>query len=575
VVVRPSHRARWLAALALGTGILLVVLGIAGLKRRQHAQRGASGEAKRAAPALRAVQLTRLGTCELGPLFLDARTLAFELDRDGDAHIFSLSLDQPAALSQLTSGALLEQGVGPGRRVGEILYRIEDPRAQARLGASQLALQDLATGARTTLEVSTSAATAVGADLYYARTDHDEIRRLRGQLDEAFLEMPPDLPVGQLLASPTGDQLAILADVAHGAPRICLVGLDGPPRLRCPDGPRPIRGRIAFSADGHNLYYPASDGLHRFQLKSGEDLLVLAGVFARGGLAISPAGDALVFSDCRPRGPLLDVTQSPPRIVLDDDLPREPAAGPNGALAYVRERNGRRQLVVRSRQGIARELTSPEQGSPSAPAFDASGRWLAFQLVGIERPGIYVIDAAGGYPPEPLTRGPHDTDPVWTADGRVAFTRRDPQHHPWVYLVPRQGGEPERAPLPSRQTVQRVERTGELLLSSNDKRELFLWQPSTGGERRISLGALEGSYLMSAAISVDGSYLIAQVGTSGRSVWKVALGAPQRAPTLLFEGRANQTMSSVALTGDGQILVGARAWRGELFVVRAPAGWRF
>ncbi len=186
-----------------------------------------------------------------------------------------------------------------------------------------------------------------------------------------------------------------------------------------------------------------------------------------------------------------------------------------------------------------------------------------------------MVATDGGYPSEQLTAGLHDTDPIFTRDGRVAFTRWDEQHNPYVHLIPRQGGTAERAPLPPRQTVALDGKTGELLLDSKDKRQLFAWNPDTGRERVLPLGPLDGSYVMSAGISADGRYLVAQVGTSGRSLWRIWLDGSHELPERIYEARPVETMSSVALPTDGRILVGVRSWQGELYQVHPPPGQHF
>jgi Tol biopolymer transport system component len=519
--------------------------------------------------------LTRLGGCAYYPAFLDDGTVAFEWSRGEDRRRLYLLPLAGGAPTRLTSGVLTESDVGPGRRPGELLYRVEDELAAARVGASHLVLRDRATGAETSVDVATASAVAAGDAIYYARLDQGEIRRWRAQTDEVFLTVPGDQTVGRLAASPDNRWLA-MASVAHGsAPHLCLVNLIGPPRLHCLTSLRPIRGRAVFSPDARVLYYPAADGIHRVDIQTEHDETAVPGVFAPAGLALSAAADALAFSDCAARGPLLDLSRSPPVLAVDEDLPRQPAAGPNGLLTYVRERRGQYTLVMRDAQGTARQLTKPDEGSPSAPSFDPTGRWIAFEIGGTKAPGIYVVDAAGQYPPERVTAGAQDNAPIWTADGRLVFTRWDDQQNPSVMLVDRTGGTPERAPLPSRKTVAHALGTGELLLESKDKEQLFLWKPGHGPERRVPLGPLAGSYFMASGIAPDGRFLVVQTGASGRTVWRLWLDGSARPPERLFAARGDQSMSSVALTSDGRILVGVRSWSGELHLVRAPAGARF
>jgi hypothetical protein len=557
----------WVLVLALvgaagGTGAALL---------RARGDRGAPRPSSRRA-VVAASPLTRLGGCPFSPTFLDDGTVAFEWSRGDEVRRLLRMPLEGGAPTRLTAGSLAESDPTAGHRPGQLLYRVEDPEAQSRVGSSRLVLRELATGAESALEIATTSAAASGDTLYYARLDHGEIRRRRGQVDEAFLPLTGDRTVGVLAAAPDGRSLALISN-AQGTPVLCLVNLEGEPRLRCLDRARPIRGRIAFAPDARVIYYPATDGVHRIDVQTEADELAVPGIVARAGVAVSPAGDALVLSDCRPRGPLLDVSTTPPTVAVDDAVPREPTGGPGGRLAYVGERDGRAVLVVREGEGTVHELTAPGQGSPSSPSFDPSGRWIAFELGGTAAPGIYVIDAAGHYPPERLTSNPHDSDPIWTADARVAFTRWDDQQNPSVMLIDRAGGEPQRAPLGSRKTVAHAIGTGELLLESKDKEQLYLWTPGQGRERPLPLGPLAGRYFMASGIAHDGRFVVVQSGANGRQVWR--LWRDGRAPEPLFAAGNGQSMSSVALMSDGRILVGVRTWSGELHLARAPAGTHF
>ena len=52
---------------------------------------------------------------------------------------------------------------------------------------------------------------AVGDAIYYARIDHGEIRRRRGQTDEVVLALTGDRTVGRLTASPDGRRRSLRA----------------------------------------------------------------------------------------------------------------------------------------------------------------------------------------------------------------------------------------------------------------------------------------------------------------------------------------------------------------------------
>jgi Tol biopolymer transport system component len=333
-------------------------------------------------------------------------------------------------------------------------------------------------------------------------------------------------------------------------------------------------GRISFSPDSRAVYYATADAIQRFEIASNTDEEIIPDVFARGGVTISPDGKALVYSDCRPRGPLRDISVSPPRVLVEDELAAEPDGGPDGLLTYVRDKGGRRTVVVRDKSGLSREVSARALGRASSPSIDPTGKWVAFGEEG-SHPGIYVVDTMGRDLPKPITSGSTDTDPAWTRDGRIVFNRWVEPHIPYVYVVDRNTTEAKQAHPKVRRVLRSSAETGRILLASQDKTRLYLWDIDTGAEKPLSMGDLGNPYVLSAAFSPQGDFLVAQTGVAGRAIWKVPISSESKNPEKIFSADGDPSMSNLAVLSDGRIVVGVRYWLGELHLVPAREGQTF
>src|SRR5207244_240719 len=123
--------------------------------------------------------------------------------------------------------------------------------------------------------------------------------------------------------------------------------------------------RPAFSPAGDAVYFAGADGIRRFDLGSRRNELVAPGRFASGGVAVSPDGARLVYSDCCPNGPVIDLTRPERPVLIDDRNAAQPTAGPGGAVAWVHKALGASVLKVRRADGSTLEVTSPGFGTPS------------------------------------------------------------------------------------------------------------------------------------------------------------------------------------------------------------------
>jgi hypothetical protein len=196
------------------------------------------------------------------------------------------------------------------------------------------------------------------------------------------------------------------------------------------------------------------------------------------------------------------------------------------------------------------------------PAFDDRGKRIAFKLNGAE-PGLYVVDTTP-YPPERITEGTLDTNPVWTDDGQLAFTRWDDAHKPTVMLVSPDGGDPRVAHAKQRITIDVNRVTGELLLMSVEYTRLYLWDPATGKERAISTAALGGGHLLRASVSADGQWALVQSGPWGETTWKLRVDGTAE-PEVAYRAGDGTTMERPLMRADGHVIVVPEIWVGELY----------
>jgi Tol biopolymer transport system component len=153
---------------------------------------------------------------------------------------------------------------------------------------------------------------------------------------------------------------------------------------------------------------------------------------------------------------------------------------------------------------------------------------------------------------------------VWLNDDVIAFTRLDDKERPAVWRISAGGGEPRRAHPAARRTRARLAPTGELVLLSHQDaniggERIFLWDPATGRERQLRVPVLDRAYLLAVRAAPDGSFLAVCSGTMGQDVWRVPLAAPETAKKV-FSLSQGQTMSGIAVSEDGRILVAPDEW---------------
>ncbi|HEU4538767.1 MAG TPA: hypothetical protein VFS00_31825, partial [Polyangiaceae bacterium] len=387
---RRPGRARSPALAALGAAIALSAGVLGALRLGGPGRAPAGGPALAAAPLApgrpaesKPLALTSLGGCSYSPAFADGATIAFDVTLGAENHLWTM----PAAggpPTQRTRGELTEWRAMPGRRPGEIVHLVSNPFATAGVGIAAL---DLATGASEMLSAQ-NATTALfaGGVLHYLRRDGAELRRVRDQVDESVLTFPPDVRAKVMGGAHDGRRVAL---AVPGKGRLCTIEL-AERRLACLETPRVLNARPAFSADDESIYYFGAAGVRRTRAAGGGDELVVPGANAAGGLAVSPDGARLVYSDCHGRGPLLDTSEAPPRpLSPTDDGVSEPGAGPGGLVAYAASTPEGSSLMLRRPDGMTVQLAGPFASRVTQPRFSRDGKHIAYS-VGAE--GLYVLN---------------------------------------------------------------------------------------------------------------------------------------------------------------------------------------
>jgi hypothetical protein len=502
--------------------------------------------------------LTTTGGCAENPLFVDAHAVVFDLTRGDEVNLHLVDLDGSPP-RQLTQAPTWEWRAARGLRPREVLFLRED---QIDHGRSSLAALDLDTGAvHDRIASPVTGVAAVGDAIYYAHQIGTELRVRRGA-DDALLGNYPRSGLGPFAIDPGGVRIAYTG-IRSGP--VCYHRLPA-------EKPTCVGDRIpaqvpVFSRGGAAVYVGARDGVHRFELDGGRES-VISPVEAPGGLAIAPDGRHLVVSSCIARSRVVDLTATPERPLVSDPNSRSPALGPRGAMAWVRvSPRGDRVLVARAPDGTIRQVTSPDLGNITDPAFDPAGTAIAFQVTGHE-PGIYVVDVAVGYrETRRLTDQAGDTLPAWVGPGRLVFlrTERGVARAFAVGLDHRQASELHAR---SRPMLTANPATGEVLLHNTDAVRLVWWSAATGRERPGPAGAPE--LMQGASVSPSGRWLLVQSGATGNVMWRAAL--PEGALEKVHEEGGGRTFGRATIDDDGHVIASPAEWKGELSVLDVIAG---
>ncbi len=520
-------------------------------------------------PPPAAVRVTAAKACVYSPVFLDDTTVAFDMtSATGGRDIALLTLPdkadpgaRPLVPRPIVRSALSESQPSPGAVAGELIYIRHDKDNQAR---NAIVARELAGGAER--EISAGASNAIAAQggaYYYVPYGSSSLRRVRDKVDEAVMSLDSAGKPVALVASRDPAKLLVGSALGEGG-SVCIVDLASS-MLDCPAVQEPLAARPDLGRS-MSLYYASRGGI-RARSPSGDDVMVGPGALASGGLAVSPSGHALVWSDCGERDVLRDVSVKPAADLSFAEHIVTPVAGPGGRIAWV-ERGT--ELVVRLPDSTTTALTPPGSAPiHGAPSFDGDGGRMVFARGGDEA-GLWTVDTADPSSLRRVTSDPSDETPLFLADGSLLFTRLV-DGHPSVFRLRDGGGEATPVLPDYRRTIDIDRGSGRVLLRSEDERYLFWWDSSTGLESPGPPTFAPGSDVTrSISLSPDGAWILYRSGPDGRELWRT----PERMwqPERVKMPSDGAWVLAAAIDDDGHALVVTRAWRGELWRLDAPLG---
>ncbi|HTM19409.1 MAG TPA: hypothetical protein VL172_02840, partial [Kofleriaceae bacterium] len=413
-------------------------------------------------------------------------------------------------------------------------------------------------------------AAVAGGDLYYVGRSPPAIRRVHGDIDESFLPITGELTPYLIAASPAGDRLAMMSSSMASGNRLCVIDLATRTLSRLPQVPL-ANGRMAFSADGSALYYATPDGIRRMGVDGIGDQEVVAGADASSGIAVAPAGDLMVWSDCIESGPVKDLGERPATVVIDERIAYDTATGPAGELAYVPQPEA--VLRLRTPDGRRRDLTDHRLGHVTSPGFSPDGRRLVFRVNGASS-GLYVIDLEPAAVPEQITEGDNDRSPYWLDADTIVFERYDDRDQPVPYTVSARGGQARPVRTRPAMPVGVLRRTGELLLAAPGFARIWWLDLATGLERDAPSVRLPRVPVVGMSLSTDGRWAVLRGGRIGQLIYRLALDPPGR-PELVYGAADDESVRSAAIDPRGHVIAAPMRFQGELHAIAAAPGQRF
>ena len=554
----PSRR--WIAvAIASATvaAAAITVVAVRGGEAPREAPRAPPPEAPRPprldATHARAITTYGRAACAYTPTILPSGDVVFDRT-EGDADDLYLAPHGGGAARQLTSQPTWEWRANRGRTATEVIHLVHDPHSE---DASIAALDTRSGRAEKLVETSAHDAAALRDRVVYIAFQETEVRLLEGRHDTSFAKAEVGLKYQLLAVSSNADWIAVTAE-ASARRRLCVIEV-ATRNTTCFEGDI-SDARPAFGADARNLYYATPQGIRRRELATTHDELLLPNVDAKGGIAVAADGSGLVYSECGAQSRIVNVAHLETPLI-DDPTAGAPAVGVDGMLAWTRAAGTGRIVVVRAGdQEIA--LTRPELGLVNELAISPDGAQVAFVVKG-DQPGIYVVRVTTDMAPIRVTDSPANARPTWIDAATLAFVETADDGTPSVYVAPADGG-----------TVRRVAlsrnlwgaRGGKLLVTS-PTRTTWL-DPATGAERP---GPPEPAATHNAALSPRGKWLAFQAGNLGQDIWRMSLDPPGKLERVAAVP-AGQTVSRVAITDSGQILIAPKTWSGDLFYIPAAAG---
>ncbi|HVV85548.1 MAG TPA: hypothetical protein VHE35_20955, partial [Kofleriaceae bacterium] len=520
------------------------------------APRAADGAPTWPLPPSAVETLVSSGACDGVPVVVDDHTLVYRhVDRAGiDLRVRDLATgaDRPLTSSPDLDEMSPQPAIGERAVIALLRARLASGAGPARIDVDRGAITGLPGAAG--IGFGPGEITAGGAQYYVlSGTQFMELR-------DGVATERATFPDG--IASFTIDRAARVALLFTGD-GACTVDLRAPAAPRCLTDLHGAYGQPGLD-DAGRIYYAGDDGLRRRDPASGDDVLIAAGRGANGGLAVSPAGDALFFSECQPQ---ISITRTDDGTVVHTESLTRAQVNRDGAWVFIREEPVASRLAFLDTDGLLHVLTQASQGTATEPALAPTGDLIVFDLVGPE-PGLYLTTGRGHRPlrrisPKALGGA------VWIDEHHVAATLADEHGVPYVHRVDLDTGEDQRAlPLP-RWTLDRQPDGDTILLASDDRARLFLWDPMHGREREVALPPeLANRQILDADLTAGARAVVLRIG---QQEWTLPL-RPPGPPRRTYAPPEGKSFWGYEVGADDRAYVLLGEDRGELYRVRLPPG---
>lgn len=183
-------------------------------------------------------------------------------------------------------------------------------------------------------------------------------------------------------------------------------------------------------------------------------------------------------------------------------------------------------------------------------------------------PGLRIVSVDRAGQVHQLTSNARDKNPVWIANGLIAYTCGDNDANEQVFVIPADGGTPKQIGSSTRTVY--GSRGDELLVRGADA--MYWLDPQTAGERPGP--PLPPGFLYDATTSPSGNWVAYRMGTTGQEVWRVRV-VPPGEPERVASFPAGETVGSPAIRDDGHVLATVGRWYGDLVRVPARPGSKF
>lgn len=498
------------------------------------------------------------GGCDGSPVFVDDDTLVYRHgDRAGvDLRVRSLATGHDRALTNTPDIDEMFPQPALGERAIVALPRVSGS------GGAGAARFDLDTGERRDLPAGAGiffnpGAITAGGAIYYVLGGGTQLIELRNRVARELASFP-----GAYIFTLTIDRDVRTAALGVSGVGICLVDLRAPAPPRCLKLAEVALGEPAFDAEGR-VYYGAISGIRRHDPATGEDVLVLRDQGVTGGMATSPSGTVLAWSDCQPQ---IEITRLADNAVVHAESLTGASSNKLGGWAFVRETPTASLVSYRGPGGVVHLLTRADQGLPGPPALDPDSDAIVFSMSD-PSPGFYLAHGQSHKPIRKLSADTGLQQPVWVDARRVAVTKLHDDGEPYVYLVDTDTGEARQALTAPRQTVDRQPDGPTLLLANDDRTRLFLWDPAAGGEREIAIPAqLAGRPFLGAALTAGARAVDLRIG---EKVWQIASdgSAP---PRLVFAPPPGRGFWGIEVDHEDRLHVLLSEDRGAIYRVALP-----